>query len=458
MSSDGSDKSTFFLSRKSAEARAKYAKSWGVETIALTMPIVLFMFLIVFSYDSEALSYTLVMLTLSSPFWLPLFLLKFLWVSWIDYIRYMFWFSQSMVLLEIDLPPEVKRSPLAMEQFLTALHNAGGETTFIDIIWGGKFRAIWSLEIASNEGKISFYIHVRKAHRNIIEARFYGQYPEAQLREVDDYVSKIDFNLDDYDLFAGEYKKDDPQAMPIKTYLDYELDRNIDEPQMQIDPLINILELMGSIGEGQYFWVQIIIKARKSDNDDWYGLAQKKKKVYADSMKEAIKTLQTGAAKRTSDILGKDTKSVSINLTDGEKKKIEALERHATKLVFDCGVRAINLGKRNKFNGMYSGGIVRLFDTFKLVGYNGVGLARGSGEFDYPWQDFGDILKNRVKRQQFFRYKHRAFFYIPYDQRPTLMTTEELATLWHLPSQAITTPGLQRLTSKTADAPTNIPV
>ena len=93
--------------------------------------------------------------------------------------------------------------------------------------------------------------------------------------EVPDYTRAIHFNLDDYDLFGLEYEKinDRPQALPIKTYIDYELDKNTDTPETKIDPLTHLFELFGSIGEGQYLWLQIIMRARKKD--EWYGFYKK---------------------------------------------------------------------------------------------------------------------------------------------------------------------------------------
>jgi hypothetical protein len=98
-----------------------------------------------------------------SPVWLPIYLFTSFWITWIEYIRYYFWFKQEYILLEIQLPPEVEKSPLAMELFLTALHNNGSETTFLKRVWEGSHRPVWSLEIASNEGQIRYYMHMRAA-------------------------------------------------------------------------------------------------------------------------------------------------------------------------------------------------------------------------------------------------------------------------------------------------------
>jgi hypothetical protein len=83
--------------------------------------------------------------------------------------------------------------------------------------------------------------------------------------------------------------------------------------------------------------------------------------------------------------------------------------------------------------------------------------ARGNNWFDYPWQDWKEIRANRMRRNLFFRYKQRAYFYVPYDQVPVFMTTEELATIWHFPSSVVQTPALDRVPSRRSDAPINLP-
>ena len=78
--------------------------------------------------------------------------------------------------------------------------------------------------------------------------------------------------------------------------------------------------------------------------------------------------------------------------------------------------------------------------------------------FDYPWQDWGFIRRSIEKRNLFNNYRHRAYFFVPLDQAPVFMTTEEIATLWHLPSSVVKTPSLDRVPSRRAEAPPNLPV
>ena len=442
---------------ETAESLTDWLDNWKFEPIVVTTLWLLFLVGIVNFYDPAALRSTLAMVVGLSPLWLPLYLAIIFWIAWIHYIRFLYWFRDEKILLEIELPPEVEKSPLAMEVIFNGIWNNGRETTFLQRIWKGQFRSVWSFEIASNEGRINFYIHTPRGWKNFIESRIYGQYPEARITEVSDYTNRVPFSLDEYDLWAGEYKKAEPQALPIKTYLDYELDKNTDVPEIKVDPLTNLLELMNNMGKDQYLWAQFIVKARKKD--EWYGFYLKWDS-FVDSAREEIKKIMGGAAKRAQEVLKEsDIVEGKMNalLTTGEKDRIEAMENSLDKPVFDAGVRVVYVAKKEKFFGLTGAPLFRAFESYRS-GTNELKGIRGLVQFDYPWEDLFGMRKRKVKKDQFFFYKNRAYFYVPYDQSPVFLTTEELASLWHFPGSAVKTPGLSRVPSRRAEAPPNLPI
>ncbi len=96
------------------------------------------------------------------------------------------------------------------------------------------------------KGRIGFYIHLRSSFKDVVEARLYGQFPEAKITQVEDYARKIPFNTDDYKLWGCEFRKTGPGALPIKTYVDYELNKDTDKPETKVDPMTNMLELFST--------------------------------------------------------------------------------------------------------------------------------------------------------------------------------------------------------------------
>jgi hypothetical protein len=431
----------------------------GIE-VAVIAPIV-FLGLVSFVLftDPQAARATMTAIAALSPLWLPLFLLKYFWIYWIHYVRYKFWFSQEMVLLEIQLPPQVEKSPLSMELFLTALWNSGGEVTFIKRMWQGVFRAVWSLEIASMEGRVNFYIHMRKAMRTVVEARLYGQFPEAQVREVEDYTRQVPFNIDEYEMWGCEYKKGDPQALPIKTYVDYGLDKDPDE-ELKIDPISSVLEPFAAMGKDEYLWYQIVIKARKKD--EWYGFYLNRDS-FTEGFKKGLSDIMAAAAKRAGALVSDPNAKAQAEargltlLTPGERTKVEAMEKAKAKLIFECGIRTIYFAKKEAFQGGKIGVLPRFFDPYRSNELNYINPARWMASLDYPWQDFRNIRRNMFKKKLYFLYQNRAYFYVPMDQAPVFLNVEELASIWHFPSASVKTPGLNRVASKLSEAPPDLP-
>jgi hypothetical protein len=431
---------------------------WGIEPLVVAPIALLILLGVALTVDPVAVRATSTAVVALSPVWLTLFLLSFFWTTWIDLIRFQFWFGTKMVLLEVVLPPEVEKSPLAMETFMTSIWDSSGETTFLDRTWKGKFRAIWSLEIASNEGRVSFYMYIIRAAREIVESRLYGHFPEAKIIEVEDYASKVHFNLEEWDLFAAEYAKGAAAPLPIKTYYDYELNKDPDAPEKTVDPITNTLELLSSIGKDEYLWLQFIAKARK--RDEWYGFYLSGD-AYKDAGTKAIKDIMETAAKRVG---GEDKEKReqalsrgAMILTQGERDKVEAIEKQLNKLVFETGIRCVYLAKKTVFDNAYKSPIARLFNPYRTGDYNQLNPTRGLIPFDYPWQDFANIRQDFVKKRQLFFYRERAYFYVPYDQAPIFLTIEELASLWHFPNSRVAPPGLERVASKRAEAPAGLP-
>ncbi len=447
----------------------KWIYGWALEPLAIIPLLFAVLLIIVAAVDPAAISGTLAMVIALSPIWLPIGLSIFFWITWMHYINYAFWFKQEHILLEIQLPPEVEKSPLSMELFLTSMYNSGGEGTFIARIWKGQFRPIFTLEIASNEGQVKFYLHCRKSWKNVLEARMYGQFPEARIMEVQDYVAPIAFNTEDYGLWGAEFMKTAKaeghpvDAMPIKTYIDYGLDKSPDKPETQIDPLSNLVEFLGQIGQGEYLWMQIVMRAPKGDRQ-WYGFFLDGNNPWKEPAKAKIKEITKGAIERAKGFVDDEDEKKKVGqrgstlLSGGEKLQVEAIERSLSKLYFDCGIRVLYMARNDKFNGVNIGNVVKFFDAYNQPNYNSIMPARGSSDFDYPWQDWRSIRENRVRHNLFFRYKHRAYFNVPYDQVPTLLNTEELATIWHFPSSVVQTPALDRVPSRRSEAPLNLPI
>jgi hypothetical protein len=92
-----------------------------------------------------------------SPIWISLALLIWWFNIWMKYKQREWIAAQGSVLLEIKIPRDMFKSPLAMEIFLNTLYSTG-VGTLIDVYLKGRVRNWFSLELVSTGGDVHFYI------------------------------------------------------------------------------------------------------------------------------------------------------------------------------------------------------------------------------------------------------------------------------------------------------------
>jgi hypothetical protein len=59
--------------------------------------------------------------------------------------------------------------------------------------WQGAVWFWFSLEIVSLEGQVHFYIRTPTRIKDLIETQMYAQYPQAQVKVVEDYTLAVKF-------------------------------------------------------------------------------------------------------------------------------------------------------------------------------------------------------------------------------------------------------------------------
>jgi len=385
------------------------------------------------------------------PLWLPLFLTFVFWRIWIAYVQSKYIASQEYILLEFKLPREILKTPFAMEQFFTNLNLGSGESTFIDRVWSGKVRAWFSFEIVSIEGKVHFFVWTRKSLRNYLESQIYANYPNVEVHEVPDYAKELYFDPSEKSLWGCDMVLTKPDPYPIKTYVDYGLDKEQVEDDSKVDPMAPIIEFLGSMKKGEIMAVQFITRAHKKRRFP-EGLWEKEDK-WKDDAKKEIAMIRKNA---TPKIEGSAYPGFP-NPTKGEVETIAALERSVSKAPFDVGVRVMYYASSDTFNGVNIPTMLSMFKQYGSNNLNGFAPARWLSSFDYPWQDFAEIRQNASRRKFLKAWKRRAYFHAPFKFKPSILNTEEMATVFHFPGKVVETPTFGRITSKKGGAPSNIP-
>jgi len=369
------------------------------------------------------------------PLWVPPLLGIITWGVWMKFRQAQWWAGQDTKLFELKIPREIQKSPLAMETVLAGMHRAGGEATFWDRSILGKFRPAYSLELVSFEGQIRFFVWARKGMQNAVETSFYGQYPEIQIIEVDDYALRFPIDLDKYGVWGMQFALTKDDVYPIKTYVDYGLDRDPKE-ELKVDPFGNVLEFLGSIGKGQQVWIQMVIQV---GSKDWRAKGEAE-----------IKRIRQEAHKESGE------EGPVPPLTEDQKRAIDAVDRNTGKLAYEVGMRGLYIAEEDKFEGSMIPGLISIFRQFSSESLNGFKPKGGMVQYsDFPWES--DRMKDETRKLLLSRYKRRGFFRAPDVDHTFTLSVEELATIFRIPSRVIEVPTLARIQSSTGEPPSNLP-
>lgn len=427
---------------------------------------------------SENLLYILKILYYTSYFWIPLFLVLLAWDLWVQYRRALFFAKQVYVLLEIKLPREIFKSPRAMEFCIDSLWTTFGEGNWYEKYWKGQVRNSYSLEIVSIDGTVHFYIWAKKGDKSKIEANLYSQYPGVEIYEVPDYTLPVVYDPEQSGMWVTEFKLNKADAFPIKTYIDYGMEKDPKE-EFKIDPMTPLIEFMGSLSRGNQAWIQIIIRAHKAEEKDpekklstwkiwetWkiedvWDFMKKKDFMWEEGAKKEIEALiAKGKGEKGED--GKIVPGSTRFLTEDEQNTIKALGRSISKKGFDVGMRLIYTASKDVFDmanlGGLVGGIMHFNSSMNGFGTTGTTTPKYK-HFLLSWKDRNKKLLDAEKQDFLDAYKRRAYFYKPYKREKFfVLNTEELATLFHLPGSVSATPSFARIESKKAEAPSNLPV
>ncbi len=390
------------------------------------------------------------------PFWGAMTLGYFLFIIWVYYARSKFIAGQEYSLIEIKLPKEILKSPLAMEIVLNALYQTSGETTWINRYIEGKVRPWFSLEMVSIEGSVKFFVWTRKFFKKLVMDQIYSQYHGVEIHDVDDYTKFVPYGQEsdeEWSLWGTEFQFTKADPYPIRTYIEYGL---LEDPkeELKVDPMTAVLEYLGSLSKGEQAWIQILVRASKKNkkpgglfgfpkNVDW----KEEGKELVDKIIEESKPKEEGKFGRF--------------LTSAEQDLIKALDHSVSKLGFDCGIRGIYTAKKENFNAINIMGLIGSFRQYNTNDLNGF-RPMNPTSFDYPWEDFRGKRLSKKKARMFNAYKLRAYFHnAPYPEhlrKPIVLNSEELATIYHFPGGVAQTPTIEKVESRKAEPPVNLPI
>lgn len=431
---------------------------------AITVPLFLFVALgfifYVFNKLDVDIQPVLTVALALSPIWLPYALFHLTFNAWMASVREKFKFENGRTTLRIKPPQEVLKSPEAMESVLTQIFSPNGPDNLMQTYLDGKHPLVSSLEIVSIGGEVRFYANVpTKKVKNALEVQLYAQYPGIEVTEEPiDYTAEIKWDPTKWDLLSfhilKKSKSKDDDVLPIKTYVDYGLDKQPKE-ELKFEPISPLIEHLGNAKPHERLWIQILMTPHA------------KKSFKTGSLSKAG-TWESSAKKKIDALMGRDkfrfgteeTENRPI-LTPSERDTIAAIERNVSKYAYSVAIRAMYITQVGKFDADMIGPMLRAFSQYDMIGRASLGPLWRT-DFDYNFfQDFTGERKKRAKKNELEMYKARA--YVEGDQkgktdRERIMSTEEIATIYHIPGTSVFTPGLTRVENTRHSAPANLPI
>lgn len=406
---------------------------------------------------------------------IPLALLAF--YLWHEYRQDRFIGGIKWVLLEIQVPRDVVKSPAAMELiFSNAFYHKSKKGFWEQYIQGAPW--FWfSLEIASIDGRVHFYIRTPSRMRNLVETQIYGQFPQAKVIEVEDYTMKIpQYKKDgEWNVWGAEYTKLKDDVLPIKTYRMMDEMKSGTKEEFKIDPITPVIEYLGALPKGQQVWIQIVVRQNiikyhshhTGSSVDFYTYAEE----YIKKMLSPYTKFSPGAGMDGMDVIEGRAPTFL-------EPVIKQVTSNLQQVHFDCGIRVVTLSN-NKYCTKLQFEDLRkssrlLFRQYAAPNSNEFDRTN-STQFDAPWSDPTGLALTKMKKRLLDYYRGRTFFHPPlqYSRKfpfplniffppnfPKLfvLSTEELATIFHFPGMVSETPSFKRIESKIAKPPSNLPI
>jgi len=344
---------------------------------------------------------------------------------------------------------------------MVSLNNlGGGPDNFRETFINGDMVKWMNLEIVSIGGNVRFFVRCPKGVKDEVEAAFFAYYPDVDISHPDkDYMDEIPANMIDVyaqnmDVFGSEMKLDKDEMYPLKSYVDFKAD----DPEKAIDPISNLIEAMGKIKPGEIAALHFLcIPGDKK----WH-----------EAFMAKVAELRLGGAKPD-----KDGKIVPRFLSPGETQLIKSIEIHLTKYVFDTVVRMFHVGPAEGSTGQYfRKSVTGYFNQYASLNMNGFKPVGGMSTRVVPHESPYFFIKERLEyRKQKILHVFRKrdvptdlywgkwfqtyFFNSGFHAKTIRLTTEELATLWHPPTEfVLTSPHIERAESKKAGPPAGLAI
>ena len=333
------------------------------------------------------------------------------------------------VLLSIEVPKDNETTPLAAELMFSSLH--GIYKPELDKVKGGVQDSV-SFEMQAHEKSIRFFVWVPKYLQGYVEGQIYAQYQGVNIQEVKDYANPS--KMDDSTVVVGaELVLNREDIFPIKSFDNFE-----------VDPLSAITSTLSKLEDPAQIWVQVVVRP---ENDSWRNRAIS----YIDGIRSGRKDFRSSLASgfrnlasevMTSALSGKPASEIAseqkpTQLAPGVEEALKNIEAKSTKLGFQTKIRIVAVDKNFEAAKQRLDLVVGSFKQYNTTNLNGFVATAMAGSGD----------------QVVAEYASRMF-----GGKGMVLNVTELASIYHLPSNTVSTPHIVWAGSKKGEPPSNLPL
>lgn len=283
------------------------------------------------------------------------------------------------------------------------------------------FYIVFEIANPSSEQEISFYLAAPRNFEEILEKEIHGFFPKAEVIKTEDYNI---FNPQGYEA-AGCLKLKEKSILPIKTY-----------EKLESDPLGRITTALSKLPEGQGGAIQILIKPASSLKK--IGQQTIKRIQETGEIKEKSNLKLISEILKTPKSQEKEKLKEPIKLSPLAEETIKQIEGKISKTGFNINIRLVGAGPSKEKAERIFQNLSEAFTQFDNPNFNSFKAKR---------------VKRRAKKKLLFDFTFRNFN----NASNFVLSTEELASIFHFPISTTETPKLKWLKSKLAAAPANIP-
>jgi len=325
------------------------------------------------------------------------------------------------VVMQVLVPRENDKTPLAAEQMFASLHGLLGDSKVgADAI---------SFEIVSTgESGIRFFVVSPKQLAKFVEGQVYAQYPNADIKYVQDYTLENAGNGSFITTGEVEFVKD--YIFPIKTFRDFE-----------VDPLAAITGAVSDLKLNESAWIQLIVRPVANY---W----QEESKKYITAIKDGVDLNENFGKKlaKLFDAIGKTlttsaedgpAKKEVVKLAPGQEEELARIEEKMLKVGFEFVVRIITKAESKERSEQILRDSVASFKQFTTAHLN---------SFSYS-------LEEKAAKDIYSEYLSRNLGEDAID----IMNIEEIASVYHMPNISVETPNIAWSRSKKLEPPMNLP-